>query len=77
MADDRAEGEQREAWAYLWRWVERRLFEKPVNHEAALKVMLHHPSAPWNNGEWDVSHKPYAEAFYAKFPKARPSAANP
>lgn len=72
-----ADDEQRETWQYLWRWVERGLFDKQVTFSDAFKVMAHHPGAPWNNGVWDVSHKPYAEQFYTKFPKARPLPAPP
>lgn len=70
-----AGAEQREAWTYLWRWVERGYFDMRTSPMDALDVMAFHPSAPWNNGEWDVTHTPYAEKFYAKFPKARPQRA--
>lgn len=57
--------------AFFWKWVERGLFDKDVSAKDALGVIAHHPDAPWKNGRWDVDHKDYAEAFYAKFPRSR------
>jgi hypothetical protein len=71
---ERLEAENRkhdENWRYLWRWVERGLFDSHTSPKDALEVMAHYPAAPWFNIKWDVTHKPYADAFYAKFPKAR------
>lgn len=56
---------------FIWRWIERAIFDDKLTHGDCLAVIAHHPSAPWKNGRWDVDHKPYAEAFYAQFPKAR------
>lgn len=55
---------------YLWKWVERALFDHSVTAMKAAKVIAHHPAAPWQNGRWDVDHKPYAAAFYRMFPKS-------
>jgi hypothetical protein len=56
---------------YLAKWVERGLFDKSISPKDALETIAHYPSMPFNNGRWDVDHKPYAQAFYQKFPKAR------
>lgn len=66
-----AEGEMNQDWAFLWKWVERGLFDPKISHQEALNVLAHWPGAPWKQGRWDVDHKPYAEAFYKKFPRAR------
>lgn len=55
---------------YLWKWVERGLFDGQVSAKEALEVIAYHPAAPWKSSRWDVDHKSYAKAFYAKFPKA-------
>lgn len=61
-----------ETWQYLWRWVERGLFDKVVTTpKNALEVMAHYPAAPWKTGRWDVDHKNYADAFYKQFPRAK------
>lgn len=68
MAERRA---MLETWNYLWRWVERGLFDRHHTPKQALDLMAHYPTAPWNNGRWDVDHKDYGEAFYKAFPKAK------
>ncbi|MFC0302727.1 hypothetical protein [Rhizorhabdus histidinilytica] len=55
---------------YLWKWVERGLFDEHISPRNALEVMAHHPGAPWKEGRWNVDHKPYAKAFYEAFPRA-------
>jgi hypothetical protein len=55
---------------FLYRWVERGMFDDATRPKNALDVMAHYPNAPWKNGRWDVSHKPYAAALYKLFPKA-------
>lgn len=62
-----------DTWRYLWKWVERGLFDKHISENEALNAMAHYPSAPWKNGRWDVDHKGYASRFYEKFPKANGS----
>lgn len=59
-----------ETWNYLWRWVERGLFDRHHTPKEALELLANYPSAPWKNGRWDVGHKQYADAFYKAFPKA-------
>src|SRR5437764_532876 len=59
-----------ESWLYLHKWVERGLFDSHTDARTALECIAFHPSAPWNNGRWDVDHKPYANKFYAVFPQA-------
>lgn len=56
---------------FIYKWVERGLFSQTTSAEAALKIIAHHPSAPWYNPtwEWDVRHKEYAEGFYKEFPR--------
>ena len=61
----------REVFNYLAKWVERGLFCEHTTPEEALKCIAYHPGLPWMKGRWDVDHKPYAEAFYKAFPKAR------
>jgi len=50
---------------FLYKQVERGLFDKHTSPELALKNLFYNPSAPWNDEKWtwDVSHKEYAEAF--------------
>jgi hypothetical protein len=60
-----------ETWNYLWRWVERGLFDRHHTPKEALNLLASYPTAPWNNGRWDVDHKDYGEAFYKAFPKAK------
>lgn len=57
---------------FIWKWVERAMFDKDIGMKNALDTLANYPGAPWKSGRWDVDHKPYAEAFYAKFPKAAP-----
>jgi hypothetical protein len=56
---------------FIARWVERGLFDKHHSPKEALDVIALYPGMPWKNGRWDVDHKPYASAFYTKFPRAR------
>lgn len=56
---------------FVWRWIERALYDPTVGMRDALGVLAHYPGAPWNRGRWDVDHKPYAAAFYADHPKAK------
>ena len=55
--------------ARFWIWVERARMEPKRAHEH-ISCLAHHPDAPWQNGRWDVDHKPYAAKFYKEFPKA-------
>lgn len=59
------------SWAFVWKWIERAAFDG-MGARACVDVLIHYPGAPWETGEWDVTHKSYAEAFYEKFPQARP-----
>jgi len=61
-----------ETLMYLSKWVERGLFDSRVTPTEAMSVIAYYPSMPWKTGVWDVNHKPYAEEFYNKFPKAKP-----
>lgn len=61
--------ERHEVLCFLGKWIERGLFCKTVTAAEALSVMAHFPGMPWNSERWDVDHKPYAAAYYAKFPK--------
>jgi hypothetical protein len=63
------EGE-REGFLYLCKWVERGLFDDKIMPADALNVIAMFPAMPWKNGRWDVDHKPYAKAFYERFPRA-------
>jgi hypothetical protein len=56
---------------FVWKWIERAMFDKTIRTADALSMLAHYPGAPWNEGRWDVDHKTYAEAFYKQFPKAR------
>jgi hypothetical protein len=56
---------------FVSRWVERGLFDQHHTAKEALDVIAHYPGMPWKEGRWDVDHKPYASAFYKKFPKAK------
>lgn len=71
-----AESIQLDAELYLWKWVERGLFDKHTSPKDALEVMAYYPSAPWQKGRWNVDHKPYAKPFYKTFPKAEDDAAS-
>ena len=55
-------------WSFVWKWVERGLFDGQISEREALQTMAHYPGAPWKMGRWDVDHKPYASQFYAMFP---------
>jgi hypothetical protein len=61
----------RDTFYYLAKWVERGLFDHHHTPKEALEVIAYHPGMPWVEGRWDVDHKPYASAFYEKFPKAK------
>ena len=56
---------------FVAKWVERGLFDKMVSPKEALEVIAHYPAMPFNEGRWDVDHKPYAQAFYKAYPKAK------
>jgi hypothetical protein len=56
--------------AFIWRWIERAIYDKQISASEALSVLAHSPHAPWSNGRWDVDHKPYAAKLYADHPKA-------
>lgn len=64
-----------ESFNFVAKWVERGLFDKHHTPKEALDVIAHYPGMPWKSGRWDVDHKPYASAFYTKFPKAKADAA--
>lgn len=63
--------ELEESWSYIYKWVERGMFSDKISPTEAMECIAYHPTAPWQNGRWDVDHKPYAEKLYAKFPKAQ------
>ena len=50
---------------FMFKQVERGLFDKHTKPELALKNMFYSPEAPWNDDKWnwDVDHKEYAEEF--------------
>lgn len=59
---------------FIYKQVERGMFCKHSGSKTALSNIAHHPNAPWAEGSswnWDVSHKEYADAFYAKFPHGK------
>lgn len=56
--------------SFVWKWVERAIFDDMLPANECLSTLAHYPGAPWNLGRWDVDHKPYAAMFYAQFPKA-------
>jgi hypothetical protein len=56
---------------FIARWVERGLFDHHHTPKEALDVIAYYPGMPWKEGRWDVDHKPYANAFYTKFPRAK------
>lgn len=56
--------------SFVWKWIERAIFDKTLSKAECLSTLAGHPGAPWNNGGWDVDHKPYAERFYKRFPRA-------
>jgi hypothetical protein len=58
---------------FVARWVERGLFDHHHTAKEALDVIAYYPGMPWKTGRWDVDHKPYASAFYTKFPRAKES----
>lgn len=66
----RSADELQETLNFLWKWIERGLFDRQIGAYEALETMAFYPGAPWKKGRWDVDHKPYAEAFYKAFPKA-------
>jgi len=66
--------EDKEEWQYekkfIYKQVERGLFDKHTKPEMALKNIAYWPDAPWASDKWnwDVSHKEYADEFYKAFP---------
>jgi hypothetical protein len=68
--------ELREELSFIYKWIERGIFDKHVSASDALGVIAHYPGAPWKNGRWDVDHKEYANKFYEQFPKARAPASD-
>jgi len=56
--------------AFVWRWVERALYDPTVPMTDALNVLAHYPGAPWNRMRWNVDHKSYADQFYRNHPAA-------
>lgn len=63
-----------EMFYYLAKWVERGLFDHKLSQRECLEAIAYHPGMPWTEGRWDVDHKPYANEFYKKFPKAKADA---
>jgi len=57
---------------FIYKQVERGLFDGETDSNAALKNIASHPQAPWSSTEWewDVSHCDYSERFYEVFPQA-------
>ena len=55
---------------FIYKQVERGLFDKHTSPEQALKNIAFWPDAPWASDKWnwDVSHKEYADEFYKLFP---------
>lgn len=65
-----AEGAMTDDVSFIWKWIERAIYDPRISAGDALSVIAHHPCAPWKNGRWDVDHKPYADQFYKHFPQA-------
>lgn len=59
-----------EALCFIGKWVERGVFDKQISGRESLEVIINLPGMPWNSARWDVDHKPYAAAYYARFPAA-------
>lgn len=59
-----------EALCFIGKWVERGVFDKQISARESLEVIINLPGMPWNSDRWDVDHKPYAAAYYARFPAA-------
>lgn len=59
-----------EALCFIGKWVERGVFDAQISADEALEVIINLPGMPWNSARWDVDHKPYAAAYYARFPAA-------
>lgn len=74
LAKIEKEGEPklRHEYNFLYRWVERGLFDITITPMMAIEVMAHHPAAPWSQGVWDCTHMPYANKFYQMFPDSKP-----
>lgn len=67
------EAKYHSALAFIGRRVEMATFDpKHCSPKEAVDTILHHPILPFHSQTWDVDHKAYAEAFYKKFPNARP-----
>jgi len=56
--------------AFVWRWIERALYDPTVPMTDALNVLAHYHGAPWNRMRWNVDHKSYADQFYRNHPAA-------
>ena len=60
---------------YIYKQVERGLFDKHTRTKTALKNIAYYPQAPWSNDSswsWDVTHKEYSAEFYKEFPLPQP-----
>lgn len=64
------DSERERDWCFIWKWIERAIFDPNISEAEALSVLAHYPGAPWKQGRWNVDHKPYAKKFYEKFPHA-------
>lgn len=56
---------------FIYKQVERGLFDKHTTPELALSNISYYPQAPWSEDStwtWDVTHKEYSAEFYKKFP---------
>lgn len=56
---------------FVAKWVERGMFDTLISPKDAIDTIAYYPGMPWMTGRWDVDHKPYANAFYNRFPKAK------
>lgn len=50
---------------FMWKWIERGIFDKATTPEGALSVLSYYDSAPWYSYRktWDTSHKDYDAAI--------------
>jgi len=62
---------------FIYKQVERGLFDDGTDSKTALRNIASYPQAPWSSTEWewDVSHCDYSDRFYEAFPQAAISVA--
>jgi hypothetical protein len=56
--------------AFIWKWIERAIFDDALPAKDCLATLAEYPGAPWKTGRWNVDHKPYCEMFYKRYPLA-------